>query len=137
MKKFLTVFVMALALVFPSSLSKAQGEVKSVYPILNERVVNEPKITDLGPDGYLFLAKMQEQTDVKVKVVVYPDRASLREEAGKRGLDRFNTLAFANSYETPGTCTMHIVDPFYAYEPEIVGHEFLHCVYGQWHISNK
>jgi hypothetical protein len=30
-----------------------------------------------------------------------------------------------------------MVDPKVEYQPEFVGHEMLHCFYGQWHKNNK
>lgn len=89
----------------------------------------------VGPDGYKFLTKQYTRTNVKVRVVVHPNRASLQRAADKVGLNA-GTLSFTN-VNNPKECVVHIVDPSYTYEPEIVGHEFLHCMYGQWHIKNR
>jgi hypothetical protein len=93
-----------------------------------------------GSDGYKFGEKQYTQTQLNVEVVVYPDRASLDKEVKRRGLvaDGNQIIAFTTLYTSDRTrCTIHMVDPASDYVPEFVGHEFLHCVYGQWHSSNQ
>ena len=31
------------------------------------------------------------------------------------------------------TCTIHIIKPAKDYMPEHIGHELVHCIYGNWH----
>ena len=31
------------------------------------------------------------------------------------------------------TCTIHIIKPAKNYMPEHIGHEMVHCIYGNWH----
>jgi hypothetical protein len=97
---------------------------------------------NVGADGYQFGKKQYEKSQVTVDIVVYDSLNDLRLEAKKRRLVRpgepNNIEAFAE-IRPPNfdTCTIHIVDPAKYYSPEFVGHEFLHCVYGQWHSNNQ
>jgi hypothetical protein len=93
-----------------------------------------------GSDGYSFGEKQYTQTPVTVEVVVYPDRVAFERELKRLRLsaDGGEIVAFTSLYPADKTkCTMHMVDPAVEYVPEFVGHEFLHCVYGQWHTSNQ
>lgn len=31
------------------------------------------------------------------------------------------------------TCTIHMIDPKYKYDPAFAGHELVHCLYGNFH----
>jgi hypothetical protein len=89
-----------------------------------------------GADGYKFGKKQYTQTNLNVNIVIYPDKNSFNRELLRRGL-KSDVAAFSIIYKNdPSKCTVHILDPSVKYEPEFIGHEFLHCVYGQWHTSN-
>ena len=93
-------------------------------------------VQNVGPDGYQFLTKDFTKSRVTIETKLYKSRADLRKAAAKVGLPD-DTLAFAKQPDEPGqACTIHMLDPAVWYEPEIVGHEYLHCVFGQWHIRN-
>ena len=34
-------------------------------------------------------------------------------------------------------CIVYIKDPEWVYEPEYIGHEIIHCLYGKWHPSQR
>ena len=34
-------------------------------------------------------------------------------------------------------CIVYIKDPSWVYEPEYIGHEIVHCLYGKWHPNQK
>jgi hypothetical protein len=90
-----------------------------------------------GADGYKFGDKQYTQTELKVSVVIYPDKKSFENEIKRRNLKYKDIAAFSVLYvKDQSRCTIHMVDPGVDYSPEFVGHEFLHCVYGQWHTSN-
>ena len=93
-----------------------------------------------GSDGYTFGDKQYTQNNVQVEIVTYASRADLEREIKRRGIkaDGNQIIAFTSLYpKDPTRCTIHMVDPAVEYVPEFVGHEFLHCVYGQWHSSNQ
>ena len=93
-----------------------------------------------GADGYRFGEKQYTQTKISVELVLYPTREELDREINRRKLNTETTrvVAFTSLYkDDPTRCTIHMMDPSVEYAPEFVGHEFLHCVYGQWHKNNK
>lgn len=97
-----------------------------------------------GADGYTFGTKQFEKKTVIVEVVVHADLDALQQEAQRIGIVRklnnqaMSVQAFTHLYPPNfDVCTIHMVDPAQHYAPEFVGHEFLHCVYGQWHTDNN
>jgi hypothetical protein len=96
----------------------------------------EPQ-SNLGSDGYRFGEKQYEQSSVQVNVVTYKTREKLVASAKKLGVNNEDIAAFAILQKNGKICTMHIIDPEVSYEPEFIGHEFAHCVYGQWHHNNN
>lgn len=143
MKRLLITFVMLLV-ILGSTLSYTSRSVEavtkppSVAPTADIVLPTPQTEYRVGADGYVFLIKHYTNTKPKINIIVYPHREALRVAARKQKLGE-NTLAFVmrDTQDNKKTCNIHIVDPFYSYEPEIVGHEFLHCVYGQWHIYNR
>lgn len=91
-----------------------------------------------GADGYTFREKQFERTEVQINIVTYKSQADLQRALGNRaGVDASNVVAFSVLRPPFDTCTIHMVDPNVSYQPEFVGHEMLHCVYGQWHRDNN
>jgi hypothetical protein len=89
-----------------------------------------------GADGYVFSEKQYEKQTVKVNIVTYKSRKELQSIAKTKGADYPDIVAFSILQPPYDTCTIHMIDPSVSYDPEFVGHEFLHCTYGQWHIDN-
>ena len=105
-----------------------------VLPLLFLLASCENKV---GNDGYAFGNKQYEQTPVSVNVVTYKTEKELQDAAKSRGANNEGIVAFAVLRAgNPSICTIHMMDPAVSYQPEFVGHEFLHCVYGQWHTDN-
>ena len=90
-----------------------------------------------GADGYVFASKQYEQNPVTVNVVTYKTQKDLYNAAKARGADYPKIVAFSVLTPQRDTCTIHMIDPTVSYQPEYVGHEFLHCTYGQWHKNNE
>lgn len=91
-----------------------------------------------GADGYTFREKQFEKTKVQINIVTYKSQVDLQRALGNRGgVDRQTVVAFSELRAPFDVCTIHMVDPKVKYQPEFVGHEMLHCVYGQWHKDNK
>lgn len=93
-----------------------------------------------GADGYYFGKKEYTELKPKIEVIVYASRKEFEEEFKNRKIEiRANSqiVAFTSLYPADRSrCTIHMIDPAVEYSPEFVGHEFLHCIYGQWHTSN-
>lgn len=88
-----------------------------------------------GGDGYYFESETKRDTHIVVDVVLVsnPDAMIfLAESFGANvGVDR-EIMAFARI--RPGACTLYMIDPAVStYGPEWIGHEFTHCVLGEWH----
>jgi|FreactTroBogLake_1042271.scaffolds.fasta_scaffold01385_7 hypothetical protein len=123
MKKLLCIAVLALAACTPNSSSQ------------------------VGADGYTFKQKQYEKHEVTIKIVTYKSPSELNRvvagylnkstTASDHKVNSTNVVAFSllqpPSYDT---CTIHMMDPSVTYQPEFVGHEFIHCIYGQFHGDN-
>lgn len=92
---------------------------------------------EAGADGYTFGQPQYEKQQVQVAVVTYNTRNELLEAARSRGVNNPELVAFSVLKPPFDICTIHMVKPTVSYEPEFVGHEFLHCIYGQWHTNNE
>lgn len=90
-----------------------------------------------GKDGYVFGDKQYEQSPVTVSVVVYPRQKDIYAAAKAKGANYPQVVAFSELTNDRTKCTIHMIDPTVKYAPEFVGHEFLHCAYGQWHKDNN
>ena len=89
----------------------------------------------MGADGYIFGKTEYESHSFHVNIITYKNRTTFMNAAQQFNVDSERLVAFTVSNEN--TCTMHIMDPRVKYQPEYVGHEFLHCMYGQWHTDNE
>ena len=104
-------------------------------------VFSEAKSTTVGPDGYAFHEKEYDNKQVLISIVTFKNWNEFRTEAKRLGMNLEDgdnvTVAFTLvDTENPQICTIYMIDPEVLYLPEYAGHEFLHCAYGQWHISN-
>ena len=85
-----------------------------------------------GPDGYRFETKQTERHDLRVKVFTYKTHGDLVLASKKWGM-RIGHNINGFSITVNRVCQIHIHDPSFSYEPEILGHELFHCMYGKWH----
>jgi hypothetical protein len=97
---------------------------------------------DQGPkqstDGYKFEKETFTRTDIDVKVVLVKDQTEMNvllKEKGRKVAAGNEVAAFATLAVNEPRCTIYMIDPKNKYEPEFIGHEFVHCVYGDWHPS--
>jgi hypothetical protein len=94
-------------------------------------------VPNTGADGYQFGTPQYEKQQVLVNVVTYNTQKELLASAKAKGVNDTEIVAFSELRAPFDVCTIHMVKPTVKYEPEFVGHEFLHCSYGQWHTSNQ
>lgn len=90
-------------------------------------------------DGYRFQHAEFVHLEPEVTFVVHrnlddlrrhaPSAANAQLEGGRRALFAWSVL----TGPTHNRCEVHIVDPTVSYEPEWIGHEVAHCIYGRWH----
>lgn len=88
-----------------------------------------------GADGYVFGEKQYVKQSVQITVVEYETRQVFNKELARRGLSK-DVVAFSALVAPFDKCTIHMVNPSVEYVPEFIGHEFAHCMYGQWHTNN-
>jgi hypothetical protein len=95
-------------------------------------------VNRVAADGYKFGQSSFVRNHVKVKFVTYKTRTEFISAARKRDIENPGIVAAFTELQPPfDTCTIHIVDPQISYEPEWLGHELAHCLYGQWHTDNN
>jgi hypothetical protein len=86
-------------------------------------------------DGYRFRGdpppiRLQFNT-VVIEYDTHKELSKAITEYGFTTLQAKNIHAF--STVQGNTCTIHIVKPAKDYRPENIGHEIVHCIYGNWH----
>ena len=91
-----------------------------------------------GKDGYYFEKESFTRTEFPVEVVLVKDAAAITAEIKKRNniqgtVEPKNVAAFSVVRLNDPKCTIYMIDPKNKYEPEFIGHEFVHCIYGVWH----
>lgn len=102
-----------------------------------------------GADGYQFTTPQYEETRPDIRIVLHDSVEDLRKELGRiqrenKNLSKNdpipnndNIMAFSLITDDHKICVINMVHPSKEYYPEYIGHELTHCVFGQWHESNK
>lgn len=136
MKKTTTGIVSALVALLLSSCSPNMDSAVAYLEPKN----SAPRLPPTGLDGYVFESEEYRKTDVLVKVVYYQTQDELAAAWFKmRGAPKpvagLEIAGFAKHYEYHGWeyCEIHLIDPKVSYRPHITGHEFLHCIHGNFH----
>ena len=89
-----------------------------------------------GIDGYYFEQESMIRTSFTTDIVLVKDFAELKKVyVARGGKDVDDLAAFTLLSQTENKCTIFMVDPKNNYEPEYIGHELVHCIYGEWHKS--
>ena len=91
-----------------------------------------------GKDGYYFEKETFTRTEFPVEVVLVKDAAAITAAIKERNnihgtIEPKNVAAFSVIRMNDPKCTIYMIDPKNKYEPEFIGHEFVHCIYGAWH----
>lgn len=84
-------------------------------------------------DGYRFERKDTEHLAPETVFVLHKSLNDLRRAAPAGTVDPETTNLMAWSKLAGNRCEVHIVDPSVSYQPEWIGHEMAHCIWGQWH----
>ena len=89
----------------------------------------------IGIEGYWFHGKEFSNLDQNIRVVLFDNEAKFRAMAIK-------TFGYAQGRKIRGFavwseegCTIYIKDPEWVYEPEVLGHELAHCLWGKFHTE--
>lgn len=86
-----------------------------------------------GSDGYKFESKEFERNEIELEVVVIPNQAEFNRLKRIHAPDVEGLQAFGSFSLSTNQCTIYIKDPSWTYEPEWIGHEIAHCIWGRWH----
>lgn len=92
-----------------------------------------------GADGYYFEKETFKRTKFEIELILLNSPAEVSAEVKKRiqqvagSVETKNVAAFSIIRDSDTKCTIYTVDPKIVYEPEWLGHELTHCIYGVWH----
>lgn len=87
-----------------------------------------------GADDYYFEKKEYDQKQVTVKVELFETRRAFEVAAREKEIKNPEVLgAFATLANDGSSCTIYTLEPTVSYEPEFLGHELAHCMWGRWH----
>ncbi len=88
-------------------------------------------------DGYRFERKDTEHLAPDIVFVLHRNLSDLRRAAPEGTVDPETTNLMAWSKLAGNKCEVHIIDPQVSYQPEWIGHETTHCVWGKWHQEKQ
>ncbi len=94
--------------------------------------------TPEAKDGYTFEEKQFERTESSVNIVLLDSRLDLLQKGWELGIPKVldkKLVAFSRVSLKSNKCTIYIIDPQEEYQPEFLGHELAHCLWGKWHPS--
>tara|TARA_R110000868_G_scaffold92872_3_gene257510 strand:- start:3886 stop:4215 length:330 start_codon:yes stop_codon:yes gene_type:complete len=89
-----------------------------------------------GADGYRFGEAEYRRPTVQLSIVEHRSLSELQGAASAAGADVSegrSLRAFGVISGDRASCTIHVVAPDVDYQPEWLGHEVAHCLYGRWH----
>lgn len=91
-------------------------------------------------DGFRFGTPEYVKTDFRVVIVEHESAGENARAAMAAGAtlpepssDNTEIKLKAWSRLRDGSCEIHVVKATVSYEPEWLGHELSHCIYGRWH----
>jgi len=91
-----------------------------------------------GTDNFRFLEKEYENLTPGVEFVLMKDEREYDAMRRKHLGVQWDTIsAFTYWNQKKGTCKIYIKDPAWKYEPELIGHEVAHCIWGRFHKGRK
>jgi len=99
-------------------------------------VVSCQKQKNTGCDGYYFEKETFTRTDLGVHIVLVQSQKEMENllaEHHRTIADGRQVAAFSVLKVNEPECTIYMIDPKISYQPEFIGHELVHCVYGDWH----
>jgi hypothetical protein len=85
-------------------------------------------------DSYFFEVKEYEKTELNVVMDISPSVEIFKKKRNKfiPGSDD-DIKSFAVLSPSINKCTIYTIDPVVLYEPEYLGHELAHCIWGRFH----
>ena len=107
---------------------------RNLLPLIFSVLLIGCTTTNRGTDGYSFHKKEYENVTPGVEFVLL-QTAKEKAEVQKKffGTDWNRVSAFTEWNPEEGVCKIYIMDPYWQYTPELIGHEVAHCIWGRWH----
>lgn len=131
-KRILTLIFIGTALVVPLS-----------YEAYNTSDAASDDITittSFGSDKYEFERSYYSADKAYVEIHRYSNSEEMLEAVQVYNPEFVPTegrilkgYAFFSYEDGTALCSIHILDPRVSYEPEFIGHEFVHCIHGKFH----
>lgn len=90
----------------------------------------------VGADGYYFEKETFVRQEIEVSIVFVKDQdemSALLAAHGRTAADGREVAAFSTYAVSENKCTIYMIDPRLSYQPEFIGHELTHCIFGNWH----
>ena len=92
--------------------------------------------SDRGVDGYIMNNADINHSAIQLNVHMYRTVSAFNQSARAHGVPYqpgIETQGFTVYRVNNNVCDMYIYDPAYRYKPEFIGHELVHCIYGDFH----
>jgi hypothetical protein len=104
---------------------------------------NGPPSKRKASDGYYFESETFQRNNFEVEMVLFQTREDLLNQFDFVSKNRVVNIissttrneiqAFSVIRMNDTKCTIYAMDPKFRYQPEFLGHELVHCIYGVWH----
>lgn len=107
----------------------------AIAPV-NAQITQERK--NAGEENRFY--KDTNRDKMGVYIVTYPNLMTLQQAATKFGMEDVSRIRAFSTWSRGNTlCTIHIVAPKEGTTPDSqrIGHELLHCFYGDWHRNES
>lgn len=96
-----------------------------------------------GKDGYYFEKESFTRTTFPIEIVLVETEFEMKRLVEARMADTVligeatakQVAAFSIIRLNEDRCTIYMLDPKTSYQPEWIGHELVHCIYGVWHAE--
>lgn len=91
-----------------------------------------------GSDNHRFIYKENENLNPEINFILLKTQEEY-DAARKKNLgSRWDEIsAFTLWIPETGKCTVYVKDPDWVWEPELLGHEVAHCIWGRYHNGKK
>jgi len=100
---------------------------------------DNPPSKKRGADGYYFEQESFTRTNFPIEIILVQDEKEMiklfkeRQRSFVGNIEPKNVAAFSVIRLNDDKCTIYMLDPKVSYQPEYIGHELVHCIYGVWH----
>lgn len=112
----------------------------STFMFLSSELTNQDTLNisrGISSDGYVYESQQFRVDSASIQVIRFDSYEALTEYVNKTYDKKYTSLlggyTIMYSNRKKSMCIIHIVDPAIEYRPEYIGHEFTHCIDGNFH----